>query len=278
MKPLVTLRHVARVALLAVGLGALPRYTGAQATARDTTALHVLFVGNSYTYYNDLPSVVADLSRASREAQRVAPEQVLFGGHTLEMHLARGDALAAIRRGGWNVVVLQEQSTRPIDAPSATLRDVPRLAAETRAVGARLALYLTWAREARPLSQDTLTMTYTSAATATGALIVPVGEAWRRARADPAVGVALREAQLSLFDADGSHPSPAGTYLAAVVFFSTLFRTSPIGLPPTTRRTLDEPRPGPPAGATRLALPVSLARELQRVAWEVVQPRLATNP
>jgi hypothetical protein len=103
-----------------------------------------------------------------------------------------------------------------------------------------------------------------------------VGEAWRRARNDPAGTSALERANASLFVADGSHPSAAGTYLAACVFDATLYGKSPVGLPPVSRRTEDEPRPGPPAGAPRDTLPSDLARELQRVAWAVVSEREAS--
>jgi hypothetical protein len=189
------------------------------------------------------------------------------------MHLSRGEALAAVRRGGWNVIVLQEQSTRPIESPASTVRDVMRIADEAGRVGAQLRLYLTWARETRPASQDTLTTTYTNAAAISGASVFPVGEAWRAARADKAVAAALAQSKVALFDTDGSHPSPAGTYLAACVIYASLYGHSPVGLPPTTRRTTDEPKPGAPASAPVAAIPADLARELQRVAWETVGKR-----
>ncbi|MGQ0646472.1 MAG: hypothetical protein ACT4P7_02810 [Gemmatimonadaceae bacterium] len=273
------MRFSRRSLLVAAALTALlaandARGQGTAPAARDTSALRVLFIGNSYTYFNDLPSVVGDLSRAAGERRAFVAEQVTFGGHTIEMHLARPEALRAVRRGGWSVVVLQEQSTRPIDAAALTVRDVPRIAEEARRVGARLALYLTWAREARPASQDTLTGTYTAAARASDATVVAVGEAWRAARGDLAVSDALRGAKTSLFDSDGSHPSPIGTYLTACVVYASLYGRSPVGLPPITRRTTAEPLPGLPAGAPRDTIPLHLARELQRVAWAVVsRPR-----
>lgn len=257
-------------ALLLLCLVPVPQVRAQAAAARDTGAIRTLFIGNSYTYFNDLPSVVGDLAAAAKEKRAFVAEQVLFGGHTIEMHLRRPEALAALRRGGWNLVVLQEQSTRPIDAPQLTMRDVPRIAGEAKAIGASLMLYLTWARESRPSSQDTLSKTYMSAAAAVDARVAPVGEAWRRARTDAAVTSALKRAGRSLFVPDGSHPSSAGTYLAACVFYATIYGKSPVGLPPISRRTEDEPRPGKPAGAPRDSLPTDLARELQRIAWDVV--------
>lgn len=239
-------------------------------TNAGPASLRVLFIGNSYTYFNDLPSVIGDLAQAAGDQRSFVAEQVTFGGHTIEMHLRRPEALQAVRLGRWDVVVLQEQSTRPIEAPQLTERDAPRVGDAVRRAGAHLALYLTWARESRPSSQDTLTATYAAAARKSGATVIPVGEAWRLARTDSAVTGALRRARLSLFEADGSHPSPVGTYLAACVMYATLYNRSPVGLPGTTRRTTAEPRPGVPAGAPRETVPQYLARELQRVAWQVV--------
>ena len=76
-------------------------------------------------------------------------------------------------------------------------------------------------------------------------MVAPVGRAWERALRDPA---------MTLHDPDGSHPSPAGTYLAACVLYATLTGESPVGL--------DD-------GGLGLA-PASIAR-LQQVAWDTVQ-------
>src|SRR5687768_13654297 len=131
---IVTASAVGTVALLcafATDARTLPEIRGATAqlsstepqdTARapgrsGTGPLRVLFIGNSYTYYNDLPSVIADLAHDAREARPILAEQLTVGGATLESHLEGGEAVRRIRagssRGAWDLVVLQEQSTRP---------------------------------------------------------------------------------------------------------------------------------------------------------------------
>ena len=90
--------------------------------------MRVLFIGNSYTYVNDLPMVVADLAAAAHEAHAFKPDVVLVGGATLEGQIAGHDALPALARGGWDAIVLQEQSTRPITAPDKMWRDIKTLA------------------------------------------------------------------------------------------------------------------------------------------------------
>ncbi len=64
--------------------------------------------------------------------------------------------------------------------------------------------------------QRVLDHAYTSIAQELGALLAPVGPAWQRA---------LHEnAQLHLHQPDGSHPTPLGTYVAACVFYSAIYR------------------------------------------------------
>jgi len=108
--------------------------------------MRVLLIGNSYTYVNDLPMVIADLAAAAHDARPFAPEVVLVGGATLESHIAGPDALPAIARGGWDVIVLQEQSTRPLTDPDKMRRDVRTLAEAAKKVNAKIVLCETCAR------------------------------------------------------------------------------------------------------------------------------------
>ena len=229
--------------------------------------LRVLFIGNSYTYFNDLPSVIADLARDAREARPILAEQVTIGGATLESH-EHGEAMRRIKagssRGPWDVVVLQEQSTRPLGDTVKMYSAVRALAAEIRRVGARPALYLTWARLASPRAQDTLSRAYRRIATEVGALVVPVGEAWATIRRTDEV------AGRSLFIGDGSHPSPAGTYLAASTFYATLYGKSPVGLSTPSRQSEAQPPPGAPSGSPVVPLARALATRLQMAAWQAV--------
>jgi len=79
--------------------------------------LSVLFIGNSYSF--DLPQVFEGLSSATGKRVRVA--QATSGGFTLQQHLTAGDARQKLGQGGWDVVVLQEQSQMP-SLPEAQVR------------------------------------------------------------------------------------------------------------------------------------------------------------
>jgi lysophospholipase L1-like esterase len=202
--------------------------------AAQSRPLRVLFIGNSYTYFNDLPGLVASLGRGVRPVRPVHTEMVAQPGVSLRDHWLDGAALAAIRRTRWDYVVLQEQSMLGVMMVHGrpTVNDVDlfhefgrRFIREITAAGATPVLYLTWARRPTPETQDRLTRAYAALAAETGARLAPVGVAWQQARA--------QRPALELFDPDGTHPSPAGSYLAAVTLWATITRTPARALPAT---------------------------------------------
>ncbi len=216
--------------------------------------VRVLFIGNSYTYFNDLPGLLARLAAAN--GLELVTESVVEGGMTLLGHLRCGEALSRIRSGGWDAVVLQEQSTRPLDAPGLMEAAVQELAGEVDRVGARTALYLTWARHDHPDDQAALDSAYRRCAAAVGASVVPVGPCWQRALAE--------DPSLALYEQDGSHPAPMGTYLAACAFYAVLAGRSPVGTP------VREVQAGDGETHVPMDLPGEVVAFLQQVAWETV--------
>ncbi len=192
------------------------------AAPQDDAPLRVLFLGNSYTYYNDLPGMVSALSQ-KLPGRRIEAKGVTRGGATLADLWELTPAVDTLRSGAWDVVVLQDQSTLghgyvdgrwAVNDPAGTAKWARFWQAEIERKGAKTLLYLTWARKSRPEFQDALNYAYSEVARDTGAAIAPVGLAWKRLRETaPAV---------DLFDPDGSHPSPIGTFLNACVFLEAL--------------------------------------------------------
>ncbi len=199
--------------------------------------LVVLFVGNSYTFVNDLPALVAALAAASGVAPTIAVESVTVGGARLRDHLETTGALARIRAGGLDVVVLQGQSTEPLTSPADFQAAAATLAAEIWAAGATPAFYETWARAeghaaySEPWSggspaamQAGLRAAYLQAATAAAGVYVPAGDAWEATLA--------AHPDIPLFAADGSHPDLPGSYLVACVFYLELTGRADFGPAP----------------------------------------------
>lgn len=187
--------------------------------------LAVLFIGNSLTYTNDLPEIVAAISLGASDDPPLRVGMVAYPGYSLEDHWNRGDALDAIDAGGWDVVVLQ-QGPSTLPASREHLVDwAGRFAERIRAAGARPVLFSVWPTDGTEAGFDATLASYGAAADAVDGILVPAGEAWRAAWA--------RDTTLSLTIVDGFHPSLLGSVIAAYAVWTALVERSPIGLPPT---------------------------------------------
>lgn len=185
-------------------------------TPKPGKAVEVVFVGNSYTHFHDLPAMVRALGAAQQPPRTVTTVMLAPGGFTLQGHWEASGAEAprtVLGNRKPDFVVLQEQSHRPIDDAAAMQKYGGELAKLVKARGAVPVWYMTWARQDEPTAQDRLAAEYEKAQRDHGGLLAPVGRAWQRV---------LKDGKLPLHEADGSHPNPAGTYLAACVLYATM--------------------------------------------------------
>ena len=175
--------------------------------------LSVLFVGNSFTSRNDVPALVGNLATAAGLDFRHS--LISAGGASLRRHWNGAEARPAIEQGGYDYVVLQEQSTLPVKNAQRMHENVRLFDNAIRAAGARTALFMTWARRHEPQNQRKIARAYTEIADELGATLLPAGLAWE---------VCLRFGHAPvLYDRDGSHPTLAGSHLAACVIYLVLF-------------------------------------------------------
>jgi hypothetical protein len=214
---------------------------GAHGQSPDT--LRLLFIGNSHTYYNNLPWLVDSLAMSA--GRKAIVDMSTYGGWRLEQHRADSATVWKVNHGPWDYVVLQEQSQIPTISywrwnsmyPACWSFDTL-----IRANGAITALFVTWGWKNGGQMvyqscssivfqdyfhmQDSVTASYEWIAQDIARdTLVPVGRAWRLARTlDPLV---------DLWEPDNYHPTMRGSYLAACVFYTKFFRANPIGLPYT---------------------------------------------
>jgi len=238
------------------------------AAAEPAQPVRILFIGNSYTFFNDLPQTLAKLAASATPPLKIETGRALVGGATLQRHWREGRALEAIRQGDWDYVVLQEQSLLGnglsdaelvVAGPAFFLEFARLFNAEIRKTRARTVFYMTWAREGNPEFQARLAEAYREASREMSALLAPVGLALQNAR--------ILDPSLKFYHADRSHPTSIGTYLAACVFYAVLTGQSPVGLPSADvgEGTANEsPLP-------QIQLPQSQVEFLQRVAWRTVE-------
>ncbi len=208
----------------------------------------VLFIGNSYTYYNNLPEIC--IGMAASTGKVLVTDQSTVGGYSLAQHLALPATIDKIKQGipnynqskartNWNYVVVQEHSTRPSFADSIVGRtffaDAHAMDSIIHAYNAdtKTIFYQTWGRKNGDSSRcatmpsvctylgmdSLLAKNYQTIAMQQHAMLAPVGAVWR----------ALREKfpAIELYNADQSHPSEAGSYAAACCFYAVIFREDP---------------------------------------------------
>ncbi|MBL0169770.1 MAG: hypothetical protein IPP90_03425 [Gemmatimonadaceae bacterium] len=199
------------LALFFAGAGACQHVTG---PAPGIPYRRVLFVGNSLTAVNALPSMVSAV--ASRAAASMYVESVTGGGLALIDHLTGStDAAQRIRHGHFDLIVLQQGPT-----PRGLCRDSLVLWSQMFAqlahqAHADVALLMTWpARGASESAFDDVRVSFQQAAYETRGVFLPVGEAWRE--------LMTLDATLEPYGPDGFHPSPMGTYLAALTIVERL--------------------------------------------------------
>ncbi len=191
-----------------------------QGTQQQT--IRVLFIGNSYTYVNDLPWLTQQLAESAKETRTLETEMVVVGGATLKSHWKGGKALKLLKAKRWDYVVLQEQSTLPITNPKEMYKYASLFDAEIKRVNSQTVFYLTWAKQNQPETQQILTDSYMTIAKELKAKVAPVGIAWQKVqKANP---------KLNLYSPDESHPSPIGSYIAACVFYTIFYQNTAVGL------------------------------------------------
>lgn len=177
--------------------------------------LSLLFVGNSYTFANGgLSAHVDSLLSGGFPGLEAVVEEYTAGGATLEDHFRDQALRMLLLSRPWDLVILQEQSLRPIEDPEGMWEYAFRLDSLVTACGGQTGFFMTWPREYAPGTLGDLEYAYSHAGAHLDASVAPVGTAWFLA-----LGM---EPSIDLWEDDQSHPTMAGTFLAACVFYSLL--------------------------------------------------------
>ena len=199
----------------------------------------VLFLGNSYTSANNLPQLIADVATSMDDT--LVWEKETPGGYFLYDHSVNSSSLNKIAAGNWDYVVLQDQSqatTLPDSQMPLVISSAQKLDSLINKANpcAETMFYMTWGRKNGdpffyqiyyPWYADStyeymdslIHDRYMQMSVTNKAEVSPVGAVWRYVREN--------YTGMELYQADGSHPSITGSYLAACCFYTALFRKDP---------------------------------------------------
>ncbi len=194
----------------------------------------VLFLGNSYTATNNLPQIVSDLATSTGDI--LIYDSNLPGGSTLLDHSSNSTSQNKILSNDWDYVVLQEQSQTPaFPVPQAFMDGFSNLKSyiSQNKPCAQITSFMTWGHQNGDIQncpnnpgvcsytsmQNALAERYMSMSNLFDSEVTAVGEVWRYIKEN--------HPEINLYQSDGSHPSVAGSYLAACSFYTSIFRKDP---------------------------------------------------
>ena len=204
----------------------------------------VLFVGNSFTYYNNsLHNHYRHFRNAENGGESYGRVRVMaISGSSLPEHASR--LQQRLEAEDWDIVAMQGYSNGPISAGYAEpfRQSAREFAADIRADGGEPVFFMTWAYTGKPEMTQQLDEAYTAIGKELHAMVVPVGRAFASALE--------KRPELHLVVSDLKHPTLAGTYLAACTFYAALHGETPVG------------------GSYTAGLSDADARFLQQVAWD----------
>lgn len=194
-------------------------------SSRPDAALDVVFVGNSHTFVNAVPRMVQML--VGEDQRPMWFHSSTSPGKILEWHVHEGEALEVLDSKEWDVVVMQPGSTEPLGMTESMFKHARKLAAAAKP--ARAIVFMPWARhpgyDPEIYQQSWYAPNYDIAVKAmleivesTRLEVAPVGVAWQQAR---------RETDIALYRHDGNHATRAGSFLAALVLYGSIYETDP---------------------------------------------------
>ena len=195
--------------------------------------MKVLFIGNSYTFFSDLPELFRAL--AEKNGKDIEVSSVTKGGWSMIKYLDLGDENSeklneALSKSPYDAVILQDHSIMSIKTPELFADGMTRMKERLEGKADRIILYQTWARKAghKTLSENgwtrehmhqVVTSAYRGMAAELGAEIALVGECF--------YCVSEAHPEIELYNSDGTHPSYEGSAFAAICHYRTMYGELP---------------------------------------------------
>ena len=190
--------------------------------------MKVLFIGNSHTYYNDMPQIFADMCKERGKDVEVAMQA--HPGVTYGWHFGQHTELRfALIHGNFDYVVMQQAAHSPCPAKEETLTDGKKIIELARANGVTPIQTMPWAEKRDPDHQKGMYDIYNTLSEETGIKLTVAGNVFEE--------VFYNYPDIDLYWKDGEHASPYGSYVIAMAAYAAIFGESVKGLAPESYET-----------------------------------------
>lgn len=175
--------------------------------------MRVLFIGNSHTYFNDMPALFASMcEQLSGEMPEVT--MLAYSGRSLQWHCEEYFAMRfALLYGNYDYCVVQERA-HPFPQEEETVSGAERIFSLCRKAGAKPVVFMPWAKKEEPEMLKMIAKICRKLTAEHDALLLPAGELFRN--------VQLQYPEIELYWEDGGHASPYGDYLVAAALAGLL--------------------------------------------------------
>jgi hypothetical protein len=205
--------------------------------ACSQTKSRVLFVGNSLTYFNNLPEIVRKV--AASDGVKLTVESIAYPDYALLDHLAEGNVQKKLESGKYDFLVVQQGPSSQVDGKEWLLNAGFILSPLCKKYGIELIFYMVWPAKSRMQDFPAVYRHYKLAADTTQSIFSPAGQAWLEAWNN--------SPSLALYGVDNFHPSYNGSLLAAMVIYGSITRKEqlstidykPFSVENIPRRTFD---------------------------------------
>ena len=181
----------------------------------------VLFIGNSHTYFNDMPAMFKAMGKGFKEVGDIHTTMLAHPYKTLDYHMNQKEVRFNILYGEYDYVVLQ-QGAHPFSGEEELIKCSKVINEFIKQSGATPVAYMTWSQKSEPEKQEEMTNAYINMAKEIGGILAPVGKVFEVLRKN--------NPEIELYNEDGGHASVIGSYIAAATILTSIFKINPLDI------------------------------------------------
>lgn len=179
----------------------------------SVSAQKILFLGNSLTYYNELPKILEYIAKEHKV--ELETESLCRPNYALIDHLDDGIFQKKIAKGKYDYVIVQQGPSSQIEGKTMLLKDGATINLLCKANKSKLGYFMVWPSKRYYFTFDKVIENHQLAAKSSNAILFSVGAVWKEYNKEKNKEI--------LYERDGFHPSKAGSFLAALTMFHKLY-------------------------------------------------------